>query len=64
MYPSSLGGTMLKTQSLPACVRSKPRPLSNADDPAELYAKVIKPSKCILKHLIMKVSKTFVLFLE
>lgn len=34
------GGLMMKTQSLPACVRNKARPLSTADDAAELYAKV------------------------
>lgn len=40
IFAPSIGGTILKTQSLPACVRSKTRPLSTADDPAELYAKV------------------------
>jgi len=40
MYLSPFGGTMMKTQSLPACVRNKPRPLSTADDISELYAKV------------------------
>ncbi|XP_014253200.1 uncharacterized protein LOC106668731 isoform X1 [Cimex lectularius] len=41
IYLSPFGGcTMLKTQSLPACVRSKSRPLSTADDISELYAKV------------------------
>jgi len=39
LYPS-VGGVMLKTQSLPACVRSRPRPVSTADDLSELYAKV------------------------
>uniref|UniRef100_A0A1B6LAM6 Uncharacterized protein n=1 Tax=Graphocephala atropunctata TaxID=36148 RepID=A0A1B6LAM6_9HEMI len=39
LYPS-VGGVMLKTQSLPACVRSRPRPLSTSDDLSELYAKV------------------------
>lgn len=34
------GGLILKTQSLPACVRNKSRPLSTADDLSELYAKV------------------------
>ncbi|BES88812.1 Hypothetical protein NTJ_01619 [Nesidiocoris tenuis] len=34
------GGLMMKTQSLPACVRNKTRPLSTADDVSELYAKV------------------------
>ncbi|XP_044742940.1 uncharacterized protein LOC123305319 [Chrysoperla carnea] len=38
--PSSAEGTTLKTRSLPAWVRSKPRPLSTEDDLAELYAKV------------------------
>ncbi|RZF32148.1 hypothetical protein LSTR_LSTR004011 [Laodelphax striatellus] len=40
LFPPSYGATMLKTRSLPACVRSKARPHSTADDPAELYAKV------------------------
>lgn len=39
MYPT-VGGVMLKTQSLPSCVRTRPRPISTADDAAELYAKV------------------------
>uniref|UniRef100_A0A1B6FQL4 Uncharacterized protein n=1 Tax=Cuerna arida TaxID=1464854 RepID=A0A1B6FQL4_9HEMI len=39
LYPS-VGGVMLKTQSLPACVRTRPRPISTADDLSELYAKV------------------------
>uniref|UniRef100_A0A069DYP1 Putative conserved plasma membrane protein n=1 Tax=Panstrongylus megistus TaxID=65343 RepID=A0A069DYP1_9HEMI len=40
VYLSPFGGTMMKTQSLPACVRNKARPLSTADDLSELYAKV------------------------
>ncbi|XP_071052988.1 uncharacterized protein [Onthophagus taurus] len=34
------GSTTLKTRSLPAWVRSKPRPLSTEDDLTDLYAKV------------------------
>lgn len=33
----------LKTRSLPAWVRSKPRPLSTEDDLNDLYAKVTRP---------------------
>ncbi|XP_075213066.1 uncharacterized protein LOC142319556 isoform X1 [Lycorma delicatula] len=40
LFPPTYGATMLKTRSLPACVRSKARPHSTVDDPAELYAKV------------------------
>lgn len=36
----SPGTSSLKTRSLPAWVRSKPRPLSNEDDLNDLYAKV------------------------
>lgn len=34
------GESTLKTRSLPAWVRSKPRPLSTEDDLNDLYAKV------------------------
>lgn len=34
------GESALKTRSLPAWVRSKPRPLSTEDDLNDLYAKV------------------------
>lgn len=40
MYLSPFSGAVMKTQSLPACVRNKARPLSTADDLSELYAKV------------------------
>lgn len=48
-YPS-IGGVMLKTQSLPACVRSRPRPVSTSDDPSELYAKVSGADNFIFRH--------------
>lgn len=39
----------LKTRSLPAWVRSKPRPLSTEDDLNDLYAKVnMKEDKTLL----------------
>lgn len=37
---STTGESALKTRSLPAWVRSKPRPLSTEDDLNDLYAKV------------------------
>ncbi|XP_066900922.1 uncharacterized protein [Halyomorpha halys] len=40
MYLSPFSGAVMKTQSLPACVRNKARPISTADDLSELYAKV------------------------
>lgn len=47
------GESTLKTRSLPAWVRSKPRPLSTEDDLNDLYAKVSNCGGCILCYMVL-----------